>query len=119
MAVEMGIVAIPMLDLLATRAALDLHNMALTTAQARPLPALAAAQDHPRIPAPVRLLDQVRPAPRPPVPLLPVQPLRRTQATAHHPDQATVRRLHLRPRHLLGHRIRAAVVVRQTKWRTL
>jgi hypothetical protein len=90
------------------------HNVALTTAQARPLPALAADLAHLRIPArppaPVRLLDQVPPA----LPLLRVRTLR-TQATTHRPDQVTVRRLHLRQRHLQGSRIPVEAVVRHNK----
>jgi hypothetical protein len=113
-AAEMGIAAIPTQALRATRAALD-HNTVLTTTPDRLLPVPAADRDHLRIPAPrpdpVRLLDQVRPAlPRLPIPLLRVRTLRRTQATTHRPDQATVRRLHLRPRHLPRHRIQVAVV---------
>jgi hypothetical protein len=104
-----AITAIPMRAQRETQAVLALHNVALTTAQARPLPALAADLAHLRIPArppaPVRLLDQVPPA----LPLLRVRTLR-TQATTHRPDQTTVRRLHLRLRHLPRRRIPAAVV---------
>lgn len=111
MAVEMAIAAIPMRAPRATPAVLALHNMALTTAQDRPLPAPAADLVHLRIqaphPAPVRLLDQVPQALPLTIPLLQVRTLLRTQATAHLPDQATVRRLHPRPRHLPGRRIRA------------
>jgi hypothetical protein len=109
-----AITAIPMQAQRATQAVLVLHNVALTTAQARPLPALAADLAHLRIPArhpaPVRLLDQVPPA----LPLLRVRTLR-TQATTHRPDQVTVRRLHLRQRHLRGSRIPVEAVVRHSK----
>jgi hypothetical protein len=109
-----AIAAIPTQALRATRAALD-HNTVLTTAPDRLLPVPVADPDHLRIPAPrpdpVRLLDQVRLAlPRLPIPPLRVRTLRRTQATTHRPDQATVRRLHLRPRHLPRRRIQVAVV---------
>jgi hypothetical protein len=114
MALETDIVAIPMRAQRATPAVLALHNMALTTAQDRHLPALAADLVHLRIqaphPAPVRLLDQVPQALPLTIPLLRVRTLLRTQATAHRPDQATVRRLHLRLRHLPRRRIPAAVV---------
>src|SRR6478672_4580351 len=110
-AAEMDIAAIPTQAPRATPAVLALHNMALTTAQDRLLPALAADLDHLRIqarhPGQVRLLDLVHPAPRRPILLLRVRTLHRTQATAHRRDQATVRRLHLRPRHLPRRRIRA------------
>jgi len=116
MAAEMGIAAIPMQVPRATPVVLDLRSMALTTAQDLPLPALAADLVHLRIqaphPAPVRLLDQVPPALPLAIPLLRVQTLRRTQATTHRPDQATVRRLHLRPRQLPRRRIPAEVVRR-------
>ena len=103
-AAAMGIAAIQMQAPHATRAVRDLHSIVLTTMLAHHLPVLAEAQDHLRIPAPrpdpVRLLDQVRPAlPLLPIPPLRVRTLRRTQATTHRPDQAAVRRLHLRPRH--------------------
>ena len=118
MAAEMGIVAIPMQVQHAAPVVLALHNMALTTALDRHLPAPAADLVHLRIQArrrgPVRLLDPVRPAPRPPIPLLRIQALHRTQAIAHRPDQATVRRLHLHPHHLPRRRI-PAEVVRQSK----
>jgi hypothetical protein len=113
MALETAIAAIPMRAPRATPAVLALHNMALTTAQDRPLPALAADLVHLRIqvphPAPV-LLDQVPQALPLTIPLLRVRTLLRTQATAHRPDQATVRQLHLRLRHLPRRRIPAAVV---------
>lgn len=109
MAVETAIAEIPMQVPRATPAVLDHRSMALTTAQDRPLPAPGAALAHLRIqaphPAPVRLLDQVPPALPPTIPLLRVPTLLRTQATTHRPDQATVRRLHLRPRHLPRRRI--------------
>jgi len=112
---EMGIAAIPMQVPRATPVVLDLRSMALTTAPDLPLPALADLV-HLRIqalhPAPVRLLDQVPPALPLAIPLLRVQTLRRTQATTHRPDQATVRRLHLRLRHLPRRRIPAEVVRR-------
>lgn len=113
-AAEMGTAVIPMQALRATRAALD-HNTVLTTAPDRLLPVPTADPDRLRIqaphPAPVHLLDQVRPVlPRLPIPLLRVRTLRRTQATTHRPDQATVRRLHLRPRHPPRHRTQVAVV---------
>ena len=107
MALETAIVAIPMRAPRATPAVLALHNVALTIAQDRPLPAPAADLVHLRIPAPVRRLDQVPPALPLTIPLLQVRTLLRNQATAHLPDQATVRRLHPRPRHLPGRRIRA------------
>jgi len=113
MAQEMAIVAIPMQAPRATPAVLALHNMALTTTQDRPLPALAADLVHLRIqaphPAPVRLLDQVPPALLT-IPLLRVPTLLRTQATAHHRDRATARRLHLRLRHPPRRRTQVAVV---------
>src|SRR6478672_8393846 len=102
----------------AARAALALHNT-VTTTQDRHLPILVADLDHLRIqarrPDQVRLLDLVHPAPRLPIPLLLVRTLHRTQATAHRRDQAIVRRLHLRPRHLPRRRIRAEAVVRHNK----
>ena len=108
-AVETDIAATLMQALRAARAVLALHNT-LTTIQDRHLPAPADLA-HPRIraphPVPVRLLDQVPPALPLTIPLLQVRTLLRTQATAHLPDQATVRRLHPRPRHLPGRRIRA------------
>lgn len=114
MEVETGIAAIPMQVLRAMPAVLDHRSMTLTTAQDRPLPALVADLVHLRIqaphPAPVRLLDQVPPALPLTIPLLQVRTLLRTQATAHRPDQATVRRLHLRQRHLPRRRIPAEVV---------
>jgi len=110
-AVETDIAATLMQALRAVPVALDLHSTALTTAQDRLLPAPMAALVHLRIqaphPAPVRRLDQVPPALPLTIPLLQVRTLLRTQATAHLPDQATVRRLHPRPRHLPGRRIRA------------
>jgi len=110
MALETAIVAIPMRAPRATPAVLALHNVALTIAQDRPLPAPAADLVHLRIPAPVRRLDQVPQALPLTIPLLRVRTLLRTQATAHRPDQTTVRRLHLRLRHLPRRRIPAAVV---------
>ena len=101
----------------ATLAAL-VHNTVPTTALDRLLPAPAEDLVHLPIPAlrpaPARP-DLVHPAPRLPLPLLPGQALRRTQATIHRPDQATVRRLHLRPRHLPRRRTRAEAVVLHNK----
>ena len=112
MAAEVDIVAILMQAQRATRAALAHHNMAQTATLDLPLQ-IPADPVHPHLliqarrPAPVRLLDQV-----PPVLPLPI-PLRRTQATTHRPGQATVRRLHRRPRHLPRRRTRVEEVVRQ------
>lgn len=115
-AAEMDIAVIPMQVPRATRAALD-RNMARTATLVHLLPVLEVDPDHLRIqaprPDPVRLLDLVRPAlPRLPIPLLRVRTLHRTQATAHRPDQATVRRLHLRLRHLPRRHIQVEVVRR-------
>lgn len=113
---ETGIAAILMQALRAMPAALDLHNTALTTAQDRHLPVPAATLVHPRIqaprPVPVRLLDQVPPALPLTIPLLQIRTLHRTQAITYLPDQATVRPLHLRLRHLQRRRIQAEVVRR-------
>jgi hypothetical protein len=113
MAAEVDIVAILMQAQRATPAALAHHNMAQTTTLDPPLQ-IPADPVHPHLliqarrPAPVRPLDQV---PALPLPI----PLRRTQATAHRPDQATVRQLHLRPRHLPRRRIPAEAVDRHNK----
>jgi len=113
-AAEMDIAAI----LTLAPRAMVLHNT-VTTTQDRLLPILVADLDHLRIqarhPGQVRLLDLVHPAPRRPILLLRVRTPHRTQAAAHRPDQATVRRLHLRPHHLPRRRIRAEAVVRHNK----
>ena len=116
-AAEMDIAAILTQAPRATRAALD-HNTARTITQDRRLPILVADLVHLPIPAlrpaPARP-DLVHPAPRLPIPLLLVRTLHRTPATAHRRDQATARRLHLRPRHLPRRRTRAEAVVRSNK----
>ena len=116
-AAEMDIAVILTQAPRATLAALALHNTDRTTTKDRRLLALA---DPDRLlipalrPALVRL-DLVHPAPRRPIPLLLVRTLRLTRATTHHPDQATVRRLHLRLRHLPHRRTRAEAAVRHNR----